>query len=60
MAETVASILKKKGDAIWSVEPTATVYEAIAMMAEKSPSGTTPARSFCSDDPQATHSFAKS
>jgi CBS domain-containing protein len=32
MAETVASILKKKGDAIWSVEPTATVYEAIAMM----------------------------
>ena len=36
MAETVASILKKKGDAIWSVEPTATVYEAIAMMAEKS------------------------
>jgi CBS domain-containing protein len=36
MGETVASILKKKGDAIWSVEPTATVYEAIAMMAEKS------------------------
>ena len=36
MAETVASILKKKGGAIWSVEPTATVYEAIAMMAEKS------------------------
>jgi CBS domain-containing protein len=36
IAETVASILKKKGDAIWSVEPTATVYEAIAMMAEKS------------------------
>ena len=36
MTETVASILKKKGDAIWSVEPTATVYEAIAMMAEKS------------------------
>ena len=36
MAETVASILKKKGDAIWSVEPTTTVYEAIAMMAEKS------------------------
>src|ERR1022692_647414 len=36
MAETVASILKKKGDAIWSVEPTATVYQAIAMMAEKS------------------------
>ncbi len=36
MAETVAAILKKKGDVIWSVEPTATVYEAIAMMAEKS------------------------
>ena len=36
MAETVASILKKKGDAIWSVQPTATVYEAIALMAEKS------------------------
>ena len=36
MAETVASILRKKGDAIWSVQPTATVYEAIAMMAEKS------------------------
>jgi CBS domain-containing protein len=36
MAETVASILKKKGDAIWSVPPTATVYEAIALMAEKS------------------------
>ena len=36
MAETVASILKRKGDAIWSVPPTATVYEAIAMMAEKS------------------------
>ena len=36
MAETVASIIKKKGDAIWSVQPTATVYEAIALMAEKS------------------------
>ena len=36
MAETVASILKKKGDAVWSVQPTATVYEAIALMAEKS------------------------
>ncbi len=36
MAETVASILKRKGAAIWSVQPTATVYEAIAMMAEKS------------------------
>jgi CBS domain-containing protein len=36
MAETVASILKKKGDVIWSVQPTTTVYEAIALMAEKS------------------------
>ena len=36
MAETVASILKKKGDASWSVQPTATVYEAIALMTEKS------------------------
>jgi CBS domain-containing protein len=36
MAHTVASILKKKGNAIWSVEPTASVYEAIAMMADKS------------------------
>jgi CBS domain-containing protein len=36
MAETVASILKNKGSWIWSVDPEATVYEAIAMMAEKS------------------------
>jgi len=36
MAETVASMLKTKGNAIWSIEPTATVYEAIALMAEKS------------------------
>lgn len=36
MAETVASILKNKGGAIWSVEPNATVYEAIAMMADRS------------------------
>jgi CBS domain-containing protein len=36
MAETIASILKRKGNVIWSVEPTATVYEAIATMAEKS------------------------
>jgi CBS domain-containing protein len=36
MAETVASILKNKGSRIWSVDPDATVYEAIAMMAEKS------------------------
>ena len=36
MAETVASILKNKGGAVWSVDPNATVYEAIAMMSEKS------------------------
>jgi len=36
MTENIVSILKKKGNAIWSVEPTATVYDAIAMMAEKS------------------------
>jgi CBS domain-containing protein len=34
--ETVTSILKRKGNALWSVEPAATVYEAIALMAEKS------------------------
>lgn len=33
--ETVASILKLKGNAVWSVAPQATVYEAIARMAEK-------------------------
>lgn len=36
MAETVASMLKTKGNAIWSIQPDATVYEAIALMAEKS------------------------
>lgn len=36
MAETVASMLKTKGNAIWSIEPDATVYEAIELMAEKS------------------------
>ena len=36
MAETVASILKNKGGAIWSVDHKSTVYEAIALMAEKS------------------------
>ncbi len=33
--ETVASILKKKGSAVWSLSPDATVYDAIALMAEK-------------------------
>ena len=35
MSETVASVLKSKGSAIWSIAPDATVYEAIAMMANK-------------------------
>ena len=35
MADTVASILKNKTGEIWSVPPNATVYDAIAMMAEK-------------------------
>jgi CBS domain-containing protein len=36
MVETVRMILKKKGNAIWTLPPEATVYEAIRMMAEKS------------------------
>ncbi len=35
MSETMASVLKNKGSAIWSVGPDATVYEAIAAMATK-------------------------
>ena len=35
MAETIAGILKNKAGAIWSLSPDATVYDAIAMMAEK-------------------------
>jgi len=35
MAETIAGILKNKADAIWSLSPDATVYDAIVMMAEK-------------------------
>ena len=35
MPETIASILENKGSGIWSVDPKATVYDAIAMMAEK-------------------------
>lgn len=35
MADTVAAILKDKTGEIWSVPPNATVYDAIAMMAEK-------------------------
>ena len=36
MIETIGSILKTKGPRIWSVAPEATVYDAIALMAEKS------------------------
>jgi len=35
MIETIASILKTKGREIWSVAPGATVYDAIALMADK-------------------------
>jgi CBS domain-containing protein len=35
MAETVADILREKGGRIWSVAPDATVFDAIALMAEK-------------------------
>jgi CBS domain-containing protein len=35
MSETMASILKTKGNAIWSIGPDATVYDAIALMANK-------------------------
>src|SRR2546429_5613535 len=36
MAESIAAILQSKGRKIWSVAPEATVYDAIALMAEKS------------------------
>jgi CBS domain-containing protein len=36
MTETIASILKSKGSAIWFVAPDATVYDAIALMANRS------------------------
>jgi CBS domain-containing protein len=35
MVETIGSILKMKGPQIWSVAPDSTVYDAIALMAEK-------------------------
>jgi CBS domain-containing protein len=35
MSETMASILQRKGSAIWSIDPDATVYDAIAVMANK-------------------------
>ena len=31
----IGSLIGKKGGQVWSLEPTATVYDAIAMMAEK-------------------------
>lgn len=36
MHETISSILKTKGSAVWSVVPDTTVYDAIALMAERS------------------------
>jgi CBS domain-containing protein len=35
MAETINSILKNKGREIWSVAPDSTVYDALALMADK-------------------------
>src|SRR5579864_7348130 len=35
MSETIASILRNKGSEIWSISPDQTVYDAIALMAEK-------------------------
>src|SRR5689334_1820590 len=35
MVETVGEILKTKGSQVWSLSPDATVFEAIALMAEK-------------------------
>lgn len=33
--DSVRSVLNQKGDQVWSVSPDATVYDAVAMMAEK-------------------------
>ena len=35
MVDTIAGILGRKGREIWSIAPDATVYDAIALMAEK-------------------------
>ena len=35
MVETVRSILKLKGNQVWSLSPDATVFDAVALMAEK-------------------------
>ena len=34
MAETIVSILESKSRDIWTIDPQATVYDAIALMAE--------------------------
>src|SRR3954454_22950155 len=36
MPQTIASIVKNKGCQIWSIEPDATIFDSIALMAEKS------------------------
>lgn len=35
MSKTIAQILKIKGSDVWSIAPEATVYEALALMADK-------------------------
>ena len=35
MSKTIGQILKIKGNDVWSIGPEATVYEALALMAEK-------------------------
>ena len=35
LLDTIRSVLKQKGQTVWSVNPTASVYEAIAIMADK-------------------------
>jgi CBS domain-containing protein len=35
LVETVRSILESKGNEVWSLSPEATVYEAVAVMADK-------------------------
>lgn len=35
MTQTIEQILRSKGGGIWSIEPDATVYEALARMAER-------------------------
>ena len=36
MSETIASVLNNKGGRVWSIDSEATIYDAIALMAEKS------------------------